>query len=299
MDPAVKNKILVLGRSEVQKIALVRSIIAGNTCINETTEDESAKIEWQLETRYFKAQLEFWIDNTEEASDTYKQHMEQWLSSSTEDTKFTDSIPMDKEMTELQEQLSDMVDAIVFVFDPSRPQTFAEIVPWARYAQTYEPNVLLCVALGDKAADEANADRWFDWCVANGWEWVDLTDKDPQTEYTVARIREALCTNEWDSMEAKSASSYSKQVASSKQKDDVNLQGLEREEWERFDEVAGSIDSRRVDNLHRMMFNEMTADNMSVLINQLHEQRKQLAQMDPEQARIKAAELAMAVTKHL
>ncbi|KAJ1753759.1 hypothetical protein LPJ55_000351 [Coemansia sp. RSA 990] len=297
MEPTVRNKILVLGRSEVQKTALVHSIIKGTTHISEAKEEDIGKIEWQLETRYFKTQLEFWIDNTE-VSDTYKQQMEQWLNS-TEDTNLVASIALDEEMSELQKQLSDVVDAIVFVFDPSQPQTFADIVPWARYAHTYEPNVLLCVALGDKAADEANADRWFDWCVSNGWEWVDLTDPDPQTEYTVARIREALCTNEWDSMEATTdRSNPPSEGPPGPQNDNVELQGPEREEWERFDEVAGNIDSRRVDNLHRMMFDEMSSDNMSVLISQLHEQRKQLAQMDPEQARIKAAELAMAVTKH-
>ncbi|KAJ2455428.1 hypothetical protein EV183_000760 [Coemansia sp. RSA 2336] len=295
MEPVAKNKILVLGRPEVQKTALVHSIITGTPQISKAKEDDVGKIEWQLETRYFKAQLEFWIDNTE-ASDTYKQQMEQWLNS-TEHT--SPEISLDKEMTELQEQLSDVVDAIVFVFDPARPQTFADIVPWARYARTYEPNVLLCVTMGDKAADQANADEWFDWCVANGWEWVDLTDTDPQTEYTVARIREALRTNEWDSMETTADRPKPPSEEPPKtQSDDVELQGPEREEWERFDQVASGIDSRRVDNLHRMMFDDMSSDNMSVLINQLHEQRKQLAQMDPEQARIKAAELAMAVTKH-
>ncbi|KAJ2870038.1 hypothetical protein FB639_004689, partial [Coemansia asiatica] len=63
-----RNKILVLGRSEVDKLAFVNSVI-GETTDKEASESNSstsAKVDWRIETRYFCVDVEFWIDSTEQ-----------------------------------------------------------------------------------------------------------------------------------------------------------------------------------------------------------------------------------------
>ncbi|KAJ1843279.1 hypothetical protein LPJ70_003458, partial [Coemansia sp. RSA 2708] len=262
-------------------------------------------IEWHMETRYYRAELEFWVDSTERLPDAHIQSMQQWLD---DPDKYPDddtsALPIEDGVAELQEQLGEVVDALVFVFNPGRPETFADILPWARFARTYCPNVLLCVATGDSTCAEACKDAWFGWCVAAGWEWVDLTDSDPETEYTVARIREALAANEWPTMESKSQgtpAAASPAAEPSNPKDTLGVDGDEHEEWSRFDRIAGNIDPSRVEHLHRTMFASAGSDkgDVSAVLDQLREMREEISRLDPEQARIKAAELAMAATKRL
>ncbi|KAJ2360565.1 hypothetical protein H4S01_005677, partial [Coemansia sp. RSA 2610] len=78
MDVLAKNKILVLGRPEVNKTELVHSIMshASTATPSAATFAESAKIEWHMETRYYRAELEFWVDSTERLPDAHIQSMQ-------------------------------------------------------------------------------------------------------------------------------------------------------------------------------------------------------------------------------
>ncbi|KAI8320382.1 hypothetical protein GQ54DRAFT_220474 [Martensiomyces pterosporus] len=345
-DSTAKNKILVLGRPEADKARLVSGVISQDAA---SAADESARIEWQIETRYYQAAVEFWIDSTEQLADSHIEYMRKWLSEPNSRTPTCDDeessvggagalaldIPIDEGMVQLQEHLSEVVDAVVFVFDPTEPDTFHDILPWARYSAMYQPGVLLCVAAlgrGGKTAavvDDSLKDSWFVWCVANGWEWVDLTDTDPDTEYTVDRIREALVSNEWANMVAKQGSRSTIEAAaarplaetqdapvanadvSSSSSNELRPEGAkEQEEWDRFDRVVQNLNQTRVDSLHRSLFalgsgtandGELAddSDDMAAVLSKISSMRDQISQMSPEQARIKAAELAMAVAKKL
>ncbi|KAJ2247524.1 hypothetical protein GGH97_002086, partial [Coemansia sp. RSA 475] len=195
----VKNKILVLGRPEINKAGLVSSVMAGTAlepCV--ASSEASAQIAWDIDTRYYTAQTEFWVDSTEPLSTAHTELVQNWLSS----PSTRPSIPIDTSTHELHDSLSTLVDAIVFVFDPHDSTSFTDILPWAQFAIDYEPSILLCVAVSDTKVGgmDGQKDEWFDWCVQMGWEWVDLTDVDPESEYSVERVRDALVANEWATM---------------------------------------------------------------------------------------------------
>ncbi|KAJ2120708.1 hypothetical protein IW147_004847 [Coemansia sp. RSA 720] len=300
-----KNKILVLGRPEINKVELVHSIMAGTNTPCVAGSDASAQIAWHIDTRYYTAQTEFWVDNTEPLSTPHTQLMLSDPAAS--------SIPIDAPTHELHTALSPLVDAIVFAFDPRDSSSFTDVLPWARFAQDYEPSVLLCVAIGDKVSGmDGQKDEWFDWCVQMGWEWVDLTDMD-ESEYSVGRVRDALVANEWATMVPKTNSKSNSNVDPKPDSnvdpkpDDSNVDiqaeptidapPEQRNEWDRFDKVAGTIDPRRVNELHRSLFTETAQNDMSGLMSQLHTLRNEIAQLDPETARMRAAELALALAK--
>ncbi|KAJ2891963.1 hypothetical protein GGI21_005725 [Coemansia aciculifera] len=188
-----------------------------------------------------------------------------------------------------------------------------DILPWARFAKLHEPGVLLCVAAtrDGKPVDTDDKDGWFDWCVVNGWEWLDLTDTDPDTEYTIERIREALESNEWDGMETvKKTNDTSSNLpdtdvttTTSTHDDVATAEPLEQEqkgEWDGFDDVARTLDPDRVDAMHHALFSgENEHGDMATVLARLRSMRDEISQMDQTQARSRAAELAMAVAKKL
>ncbi|KAJ2887183.1 hypothetical protein IWW38_005173 [Coemansia aciculifera] len=323
-DSVAKNKILVLGRPNVNKTQIIHSVVSQTPLSytsevksgNDEVEEDSAKIEWTLHTRYYQAQLVFWADHTEQLPPRQLKHMQEWLAdpdlhSSTDDMAC--DIPVDPDMAQLQEHLSEVVDAIIFVFDPTDPSSFMDILPWARFAKLHEPGVLLCVAAtrDGKPVDTDDKDGWFDWCVVNGWEWLDLTDTDPDTEYTIERIREALESNEWDGMETvKKTNDTSSNLpdtdvttTTSTHDDVATAEPLEQEqkgEWDGFDDVARTLDPDRVDAMHHALFSgENEHGDMATVLARLRSMRDEISQMDQSQARSRAAELAMAVAKKL
>ncbi|PIA19235.1 hypothetical protein COEREDRAFT_79191 [Coemansia reversa NRRL 1564] len=342
-----KNKILVIGRPESKKDELVKSFISteptGSSKIL-TIDSDTAKVDWQVETRYYCASLEIWIDSTEQLPADQIQYMQRWLDNpdmhsalfeKEENGTTTDvserTIPVTRDMEELQQHLSEVVDAVVFVFDPMCPETFADILPWALFGQKYKPSVLLCVAYGKPSGQDVGElrDKWFSWCIECGWEWVDLTDEDPDTEYTVARVREALTSNEWSTMRIKEQLAQSSiqsgptaeaitTTTTSTMSDTTivlpsdksfetsiveNPQGdVERREWAMFDEIATEVDPKRVDALHRLLFDnsdpEGQGSDISALLDRVRGMRDEISEVESKEARrIKAAELAMAIAR--
>lgn len=277
-----KNKILVLGRPDVNKLDLVSQITKTSHAAG------SAQIEWTLETKYFTALTYFWIDEIEEPHQS-SEVMRSWLDDPSNEDPLKDA-ELSADMKELQQQLSDLVDAVIFVFDPLDPGSFLDILPWAIFVQQHQPEILLCVCQHsssptDQAKDvvpETLKDKWFGWCVSNGWEWVDLTDQDPEAEYTVDRIREALMSNQWDGSQPKTT-----QPAADNEEPEERAQ----REWDEFDKVAGSID---ISQLHGMPQDLGNIDDLPAKLQSL---RQQVAQeKDPQRARQMAAQLAMMLT---
>ncbi|KAJ1994138.1 hypothetical protein GGI25_000827 [Coemansia spiralis] len=386
MDSALeKNKVLVLGRASVDKDGLIRCIMSpespGERASAIGSSAESAKIKWSLETRYYKAELEFWVDSTEQLTEPERQYVLDWLEtpdSHLQDTTDdectntnipslnTQTIPIEDSMVQLQEHLSEVVDAIIFIFDPDIPSSFTDILPWARYGRLYQPEILLCVAVSgpisrnsptepavsaddDEVVDEAR-DKWFAWCISNGWEWVDLTDP----EYSIDNIRDSLTSNEWANMAVKQQHNNAfvnwqptslpsspiialQEAEQSRQHEDradirVSVEKTrpsgkkEQEEWDLFENVSRSVDSRRVEALRKMLLsstgpqlgqptvgsgrpftsnegNLLKEDDgsgdIAPLMAQVRHMREEISKLDPEQARAKAAEIAMAFAKDI
>ncbi|KAJ2701239.1 hypothetical protein H4218_001532 [Coemansia sp. IMI 209128] len=314
-DMTAKNKILVLGRPKVNKEQIINSVVSQTPLdynVEAKDSDDGARITWSLDTRYYQAQLEFWVDNTETLPPSQIKHMEEWLANpDLHSEEESCSIPEDPSMAQLQEHLSEVVDAIIFAFDPTDPSSFSDILPWARFAKLHAPGVLLCVAVtADGKPVEASKDEWFEWCVANGWEWLDLTDADPDTEYTVGRLREALESNEWANMEPirKPLNCEKPPATTAEEAPSIAFQDTAAEphepatksEWDGFEGVAQTLDPARIDAMHRALFSgDREDDDMAAVLDRIRSARNEISQMDQDKARTRAAELAMAVAKML
>ncbi|KAJ1934572.1 hypothetical protein FBU59_005655 [Linderina macrospora] len=311
-DATAKNKILVLSRASVNTARLVNEIVS-RPALDASQGGTIAQVPWTITTKYFSAPVEFWVDHTEPLDSKHQQFMQAWVASKDPSLEASESeIPVDESMNELHVHLGEVTDSVVFVFDPAQPESFYDILPWAKFAMTQSPSVLLCVAMGASQGSEEDSDRWFRWCIGNGWEWVDLTDTDPDSEYSVSRIREALEANEWSTMKMKSreAEPAAKPAAGepgpTADSDSDNgprpTDGKTLDEWDQFERVAGQIDASRVTALNRSFFADgmLDGDEMATALEKIRQARDEIGQMDdPEQARLRAAELALAIAKRM
>ncbi|CAH1758369.1 5484_t:CDS:2 [Entrophospora sp. SA101] len=98
----LRNKILVIGRRGVGKFSI---------------------IPWNIETKYYKARVYFWIDETVGRNDINWEVVTGYLD---EDNG-----------------IGDVVDAIIFVFRKDEPSTFEDIHTFLPFIKRYEPSITL------------------------------------------------------------------------------------------------------------------------------------------------------------
>lgn len=98
----------------------------------------------------------------------------------------------------------------------SKPNSFSDIFPWGEFVHKWEPAVALCVlSPSEKESATQDSTEAFDWCIENGFEFVDLTTVDPGCSHPsapsnllsetgdISRIYEALESNLWDGLTRK------------------------------------------------------------------------------------------------
>nr|CAG8482844.1 9058_t:CDS:2 [Entrophospora candida] len=149
----LRNKILVIGRRGVGKFSINHS---------------GKKIPWNIETKYYKARVYFWIDETVGRNDINWEVVTGYLD---EDNG-----------------IGDVVDAIIFVFRKDEPSTFEDIHTFLPFIKRYEPSITLAVGTG-RSNDE------------NGFEYVDLEEtksQDAIERVGIDRILEALQSHMWE-----------------------------------------------------------------------------------------------------
>jgi len=79
---------------------------------------------------------------------------------------------------------------------------------WQGFLEKYEPNTILCVALGGNIQMEYDNSGYLDWCIDNHIEFVDAIetrppDVDEREKYGIERVLEALENNAWPNMQKK------------------------------------------------------------------------------------------------
>ncbi|KAF9311445.1 hypothetical protein BG003_007422 [Podila horticola] len=179
-------------------------------------------IPWTIDTKYYSVKVDFWIDETYAQG---RSAMEQMVESG-----------------ELDE-LGSVVEAVVFCFSKNQSATFHDIKPWLSFVERHEPSITLCVATtapapqpeeplqtGQLEADSEVIEDYDDWCLANGFEYIDLQEQPEslgQEEHVgLDRILEALAAHMWDGLKRKSTKKreqHERSMMMSFQDDDVDM----------------------------------------------------------------------------
>ncbi|KAK3821156.1 MAG: hypothetical protein J3Q66DRAFT_148338 [Benniella sp.] len=186
-----------------------------------TTLDHSGvTIPWTIDTKYYSVQVDFWIDETDVQG---RAELERMVASG-----------------ELDE-MGSVVEAVIFCFSRNQPSTFYDIRPWLAFLERHEPSITLCVATDapsmhsheteqEALADEETVDDYDDWCLGNGFEFVDLQERPSdlaQEEHVgLDRIMEALAAHMWDGLKRKSSKrreEHERSMMMSFQDDDVDM----------------------------------------------------------------------------
>ncbi|RUS23389.1 hypothetical protein BC937DRAFT_92507 [Endogone sp. FLAS-F59071] len=220
----VKNKILTIGRRGIGKLTLIKKIL--NACSSPIPSSPSPtdsaghaglSVNWRIDNKYYSADVQFWIDETADG-DVGAEAMRQYEDEAS--------------------GIGDVVDAVVFVFRKDQPETFKDLEQWVPFMQKHEPAIALCVGVSRELSEdesgaktgkekthrttseerEDKAEDYEDWCLENGFEYIDLDEKEAADEISrdedsgteqvgLARVLEALQSNMWDGMTRKAVAS--------------------------------------------------------------------------------------------
>lgn len=182
--PPLRNKVLVLGRSSPAKLFVVRELFRisnqkiPNQLLTIDADDLGSaplSLPFRVDNKYYTADLVLWVDTAPDAPGT--------------------------EVVAAYEPIAQAIDALVFIF--TDPSSFAEIFPWADFVQQWEPAITLCIqAPSDAPVVAEPVTDVFEWCIDNGFEFIDLTTDDPETD-SLFRIYEALQGNMWQGLSKK------------------------------------------------------------------------------------------------
>ncbi|KAF9413237.1 hypothetical protein BGZ94_000803, partial [Podila epigama] len=197
-------------------------------------------IPWKIDTKYYSVDVAFWIDETDPQG---KSAMEQMVESGELD------------------DLGSVVEAVVFCFSKNRPDTFYDVDPWVSFVERHETPITLCVntdtSIPPEEAEQPEymaeddvevVEDYADWCLLNGFEYIDLQDK-PDPEYPLDhvgldRLMEALAAHIWDGLKRKSQKKrrqHERSMKLSLQGDDVDMIDMD---------IDHSIGSHALSELH-------------------------------------------------
>jgi len=149
------------------------------------TKDPFQVCQHKLETKYYSAQLEFWVCSAQRGYD----HIEQTLVT-----------------------LGETTDALLFLFEEGQ-DVLAELNKWSKFIEEYSPNVLVCACDNkpqDQVPDEdilSNHKVYTSWCLDNGLEFILLnpsgnsSDPELREKKGFERVLEVLETNMWENMD--------------------------------------------------------------------------------------------------
>ncbi|KAJ1978542.1 hypothetical protein H4R33_005941 [Dimargaris cristalligena] len=246
----MRDKILVLGPPGVPKQAIVEWIVQSSPNVSGPSAEQSSTDEpsslpeellvvpWWMNTKYYTAQVDFWLDTvplpTGGAASSALRDTNRGDAQADSDNN-DQAIPALAHIITEFDQVGDVVDGFIYVFDPRRPDTFDALKPWAAFCQRHDISVCLALAItvdsltqesaglndvdsfgdfqshGEVPPAEPDLEAYEDWCIENGFELVAVPEL-PSIHTAVAyaddgigRVIEALQSHTWATMVKKYA----------------------------------------------------------------------------------------------
>lgn len=185
----IRNKVLVLGRSNEAKINLIRDLykLSSQSIPEELLQEnnEAISIPFKIDNKYYSADIDFWIDLSGEKPDI-------------------DTISS-------FEAVGHVIDAILFIFTLDKVEYFQDITLWSSFIKITEPVIAICVNFPTLTSIKvSNTSDPEDWCIDNGFEYIDLTSESQEID-GISRVFEALQSHTWEGLSLKTETTAASQ----------------------------------------------------------------------------------------
>ncbi|ORX82984.1 hypothetical protein BCR32DRAFT_292293 [Anaeromyces robustus] len=257
-----KNKILVLGREDIEPFVIVKEILEKSKVkAKEEVTKDSQSVPWTINNKYYKANIQFWIDCAEpkEINEETKKH---W------------------------KEIGNVLDGFIFVFDKYKPSSFEDIKKWNEIINDFDINVRLCIGKPSKEkseTDKEKLEKFYDdienWTIENDFEYIDFenTEKTEEGKNGIERAIEALETNMWENA--------------------VMKKGNDKDENEDEDEEKKLMEE--VEELRTKLFSKLDDDDgFDNLITNLKNLKAYGQNLPDDARRDLAAKVALSFEKH-
>ncbi|KAI7897574.1 uncharacterized protein BX663DRAFT_527867 [Cokeromyces recurvatus] len=186
----LKNKIFVTSHPNKSTLQFVIDLFrTSNREFLQTLVDDRLKetkgdvvgvcIPYAIKTKYYSANVDFWLDEIDPSPDTVKAYCEK------------------------DSDVSKVVDAFIYLFDKNKPNTFDAVKRWKPFIEQAEPNVRIVLGTtSKKPLTEEMEHTIYDWCASNNFMYVDMdeTSEMPMDKVGMDLILATLENNMWDGM---------------------------------------------------------------------------------------------------
>ncbi|RCH92048.1 hypothetical protein CU098_010264, partial [Rhizopus stolonifer] len=225
------------------------------------------KIPYKMDTKYYSAKVDFWLDEIEQEQETIPKYIE-------------------------NKQVSQVIDAFVFVFD--KAEHFESIKLWLPFLDKTEPNIRMCINQSHQNTEDMN-----DWCLSNGFDYVDMNEKTetPMDKVGIALALEILQTNLWDGMIRKDKGGMTEREEELELIREIQELQLHREDKEEEEEDDIDLPSpSQVNEMRQKLFSSLEEDDDLDKTFQMIEHGKTLSD---EERRKMAAQVALSFAAQL
>ncbi|KAI8390166.1 hypothetical protein BD560DRAFT_380119 [Blakeslea trispora] len=191
----LRNKILVTSRPKGKTVEFVKDLFkCSNQDFCQSLVDKRLKetegdyvgvcIPYEINTKYYTAKVDFWIDEIDVTleKETIKAYCEK------------------------EGDISQVIDAFVFLFDKDKPESFDTLLLWKPFLEQSNPSICLCIGTSAEKTLNMEKDAEInDWCLSNGFDYVDMdeTTDTPMDKVGTELALDILQTNLWDGMQKK------------------------------------------------------------------------------------------------
>ncbi|KAI8885778.1 hypothetical protein K501DRAFT_214925 [Backusella circina FSU 941] len=289
----LRNKIFITSQQNGSSLDFVKNIFkTSKTDFPQKTVDERLKetentvegvrIPYELDTKYYKAKVDFWLD------------------------ELTDPKPEEIQAYTQAEEVTQVIDAFVFCFEKSNPETFRVLEKWTPFLELVEPSIKLCIANSGKGG--AQADDAEEWCLSRGFDYVDMDEATdiPMDKVGYELALEILQTHFWDGMVKKKSDGT---LEEEDEEDDIvkDLQELKLQQYkdllELEDEEEDAFDMPTQDEINKMqaeLFGDIDGeDGLDKAYDAIQAMREHGKDLSDDERRKMAAKVALSFAAQL
>ncbi|KAG1151493.1 hypothetical protein G6F37_001071 [Rhizopus arrhizus] len=225
-------------------------------------------IPYKLDTKYYTANVDIWLDEIEK-QETMMAYSE-------------------------NEEVAKSIDAFVFIY---HEDGLKSINWWLPFLEVSEPGIRICIGY-DQATEEMN-----DWCLSNGFDYVDMNEEKtgtPMDKVGIELALDILQTNMWDGMIRKSNNNITEEEEELDLIREIQELQLHKEEKEDYDELDLPSQSE-INEMREKLFGSLDGeeDDLDNTFQMLQSMREHGKTLSDQERRKMAAQVALSFAAQL